>query len=272
MLSNCIFDVLKNNSSEEIINWSPVVICFQIVSLTYWKTTAKMPLPAAVMLWFAFKLYLWRIEKQPIHKIKPPGKCCDLLSNCIFDVLKNNYWDAMSACGVVVICFQIVSLTYWKTTRYRRDLADNKLWFAFKLYLWRIEKQLTPNKVMKISCCDLLSNCIFDVLKNNQSARLGLIGFVVICFQIVSLTYWKTTFGAKQTYATRLWFAFKLYLWRIEKQLLVESSTFVLRCDLLSNCIFDVLKNNLGSKILAKELVVICFQIVSLTYWKTTQG
>ena len=37
-------------------------------------------------------------------------------------------------------------------------------------------------------------------------------------------------------------------------------------CDLLSNCIFDLLINTMVHKITIMVVVVICFQIVSLTY------
>ena len=272
LLSNCIFDVLKNN----LIFYTPqkflVVICFQIVSLTYWKTTLKEKASNDGRLWFAFKLYLWRIEKQQEWNSNEPDYSCDLLSNCIFDVLKNNFWRLLYWKRVVVICFQIVSLTYWKTTEISARRLYVELWFAFKLYLWRIEKQQAHKWVIKISGCDLLSNCIFDVLKNNDIKRIYLNDVVVICFQIVSLTYWKTTLPQKEYDNAWLWFAFKLYLWRIEKQrdslCIVNNSC----CDLLSNCIFDVLKNNMPLNSLAKADVVICFQIVSLTYWKTTRS
>ena len=250
---------------------SSVVICFQIVSLTYWKTTLYYASLLCKWLWFAFKLYLWRIEKQLYNEAWRSMLSCDLLSNCIFDVLKNNAKDFICFNEVVVICFQIVSLTYWKTTRRYFDADAPGLWFAFKLYLWRIEKQHYSLPYV-ISCrCDLLSNCIFDVLKNNKAYEDSYQINVVICFQIVSLTYWKTTDVNFINLYIRLWFAFKLYLWRIEKQRPAPRRFYYSGCDLLSNCIFDVLKNNYREYLKVMGNVVICFQIVSLTYWKTTQ-
>ena len=38
--------------------------------------------------------------------------CCDLLSDCIFDLLINTYELMYERKTQVVICFQIVSLTY----------------------------------------------------------------------------------------------------------------------------------------------------------------
>ena len=221
-------------------------------------------------LWFAFKLYLWRIEKQQPLRTAPLPNSCDLLSNCIFDVLKNNAYESVFFDEIVVICFQIVSLTYWKTTKNVELMLEDELWFAFKLYLWRIEKQLASEYKFCRACCDLLSNCIFDVLKNNFSVLLSIRLGVVICFQIVSLTYWKTTDSMMRVITNMLWFAFKLYLWRIEKQQFILLAYVSVRCDLLSNCIFDVLKNNTYVGVACHMSVVICFQIVSLTYWKTT--
>ena len=270
LLSNCIFDVLKNNRGVIYLLSKTVVICFQIVSLTYWKTTAPFKLLSQQKLWFAFKLYLWRIEKQRRKDKIKQIKCCDLLSNCIFDVLKNNWVATLIAPHRVVICFQIVSLTYWKTTYNHTVTKKPLLWFAFKLYLWRIEKQLSKSLPSTVNCCDLLSNCIFDVLKNNKISLQRRSLYVVICFQIVSLTYWKTTRIFAMRSGRQLWFAFKLYLWRIEKQPHVMLKHLLVCCDLLSNCIFDVLKNNHAVIFNRHEGVVICFQIVSLTYWKTT--
>ena len=270
LLSNCIFDVLKNNNEKTRTNRRYVVICFQIVSLTYWKTTPAVRASTWQQLWFAFKLYLWRIEKQQDYLSAQNFYSCDLLSNCIFDVLKNNIVYCYPYHARVVICFQIVSLTYWKTTSQSESLHGIVLWFAFKLYLWRIEKQHCRRWRYLRESCDLLSNCIFDVLKNNEANGKYYDSDVVICFQIVSLTYWKTTSKPFHLLISELWFAFKLYLWRIEKQLCLKAKAFITGCDLLSNCIFDVLKNNILFCDYGNGYVVICFQIVSLTYWKTT--
>ena len=163
-------------------------------------------------------MYLWRIEKQLWEEGYWKYRGCDLLSNCIFDVLKNNWLIFARYIYCVVICFQIVSLTYWKTTQTEQVVLHISLWFAFKLYLWRIEKQRAAPHGANQNSCDLLSNCIFDVLKNNKLWNEIPKMVVVICFQIVSLTYWKTTQDTLRIPHNELWFAFKLYLWRIEKQ------------------------------------------------------
>ena len=269
MLSNCIFDVLKNNKGIFFLRRKSVVICFQIVSLTYWKTTNRMVfmysfccdllsncifdvLKNNLCLVFAARIFVvicFQIVSLTYWKTTTFSwfnlfRCCDLLSNCIFDVLKNNNDYLANKQDPVVICFQIVSLTYWKTTIKTFIVPNQRLWFAFKLYLWRIEKQHRICIAFAFASCDLLSNCIFDVLKNNVASNWCGGYYVVICFQIVSLTYWKTTSIDDRMGCQWLWFAFKLYLWRIEKQLNYAVMRLTLCCDLLSNCIFDVLKNN----------------------------
>ncbi len=190
-----------------------VVNCFQIVSLTYWS----------------------QLPEKTVHFLTG----CELLSDCIFDILVTTWvtflkskpmlWIAFRlylwhighnhtlGCTWrtgVVNCFQIVSLTYWSQL------------IALPLYF--------------LSRCELLSDCIFDILVTTNDAspsirsllwiafRLYLwhighnfytinlmIHHVVNCFQIVSLTYWSQHYWE--------W----LLVW--------------LSCELLSDCIFDIL-------------------------------
>ena len=190
-------------------------------------------------MWIAFKLYLWNIEISTKHPcIKPT---------------------------TVVNCFQIVSLKYWN----QQTVADT----------------------VTLSCCELLSNCIFEILKS-------------------AITYIIN-------HLSQLWIAFKLYLWNIEissdykwlandivvncfqivslkywNQRLIQIWIMRFGCELLSNCIFEILKSALVTDnikhdklwiafklylwnieisyeiILNRhEWVVNCFQIVSLKYW-----
>ena len=137
LLSDCIFDLLSTTSFCILITiillwiafrlylWptehncsmkkglqSIVVNCFQIVSLTYWA--------------------------QRIRRMRRVVLCCELLSDCIFDLLSTTH------CPVCTQCL-------W-------------LWIAFRLYLWPTE--------------------------HNTSRPLKAWAKVVNCFQIVSLTYW----------------------------------------------------------------------------------
>ena len=237
--------------------------CFQIVSLTYLSQHAHNPLRSLFG--------------------------CELLSDCIFDIPI--------------------------TTSPRLVPPRGELWIAFRLYLWHTYHNSAPGydvRLLVVNCfqivsltylsqpagstirpvgsCELLSDCIFDIPITtdctSESHNIGLwIAFrlylwhtyhnrnfpeatrplVVNCFQIVSLTYLS--------------------------QLISKRTSCYLRCELLSDCIFDIpitTSGNFGARwyllwiafrlylwhtyhnscvscsiILA---VVNCFQIVSLTY------
>ena len=229
-----------NTSKPLIVSITGVVICFQNVSLIYWQHRL-----------------LFQTFRQP---------CCDLLSKCIFDLLTTPMFQFVVMFFRVVICFQNVSLIYWQHPQ----------------ALWCVE----------CLCCDLLSKCIFDLLTtpnnpvqitdatlwfafkmylwftdNTMVALQPSIAWVVICFQNVSLIYWQhhssamgcrragcdllskcifdllTTPGANlSAMMPALWFAFKMYLW------FTDNTNGILWWD--------------------NQVVVICFQNVSLIYWQ----
>ena len=81
------------------------MICFQNVSLIYYRTT----------------LIYFRFSKT----------CCDLLSKCIFDLLPNNTWQIMLILEIVVICFQNVSLIYYRTTDRSKNTAKSRVFSLF---------------------------------------------------------------------------------------------------------------------------------------------
>ncbi len=114
----------------------------------------------------------------------------------------------------------------------------------------------------------------------------------MVCFQNVSLTYWYSLINERTNKPTLLWFAFKMYLWLIDIHLSIcvraglpvvvcfqnVSLTYWyslskwlyqphLGCGLLSKCIFDLLIFTNIPHHLKPNLVVVCFQNVSLTYW-----
>ena len=140
--------------------------CFQIVSLTYWS--------------------------QQVDGFLITTFCCELLSDCIFDIL------------VTTTCF-------W---------ASNSplLWIAFRLYLWHIghnKRQLSKTKLYVVNCFQIVSltywsQHIYDYMTFPT---------VVNCFQIVSLTYWS--------------------------QRLMAFALPYTCCELLSDCIFDILVTTL---------------------------
>ena len=113
-----------------------VVICFLIVSLTYW------------------------LQQTTASNATPPS--CDLLSNCIFDLLitavfififKFNSCDLLSNC---IFDLLITALIHDRFLTSSCDLLSNCI-FDLLITAWR-------NILNDTRCCDLLSNCIFDLL------------------------------------------------------------------------------------------------------------
>ena len=193
MLSKCIFDLLIFNSIPIFTFANNVVICFQNVSLIYWYSTFEKYMGWCDGLWFAFKMYLWFIDIQQGLCV---GRCfrrCDLLSKCIFDLLIFNRQGFGKKYRQVVICFQNVSLIYWYSTDVSSNQALDRLWFAFKMYLWFIDIQQILCYKQMVKSCDLLSKCIFDLLIFNSPEKRKRSQWVVICFQNVSLIYWYST-------------------------------------------------------------------------------
>ena len=203
------------------------------------KTTRHCHRCWHLRLWFAFILYLWNIE--------------------------NNKRKFSKAGLMVVICFHLVSLKYWK----QLSLVKTSLPIGCDLLsscIFEILKTTIARRSGRAHCCDLLSSCIFEILKTTAEVNLPTIAVlwfafilylwniennaawwfkssrsVVICFHLVSLKYWKqqdlfqsrhwegcdllsscifeifkTTLGLSETCHNGLWFAFILYLWNIE--------------------------------------------------------
>ena len=165
-----------------------VVNCFQIVSLRYWAQL---------------------VMADTIRR-----NSCELLSNCIFEILSTASGSIHSYCS-------------W-------------LWIAFKLYLWDIEHSPVPGSVTS----PIVVNC-FQIVSLRYWAQLGiaLVNYIGGCellsnciFEILSTAVLKSSWKWKE-----LWIAFKLYLWDIEHSLQKQRSEL--------------------------QSVVNCFQIVSLRYW-----
>ena len=187
-------------------------------------------------------------------------------------------------------CFQIVSLTYWTQPTFADTLipARCELLSDCIFDLLNTTPFLTACKCFR---CELLSDCIFDLL-NTTGVRRCLsplplwIAFRLYLWLIEhNLCWWLA-------YRSWLWIAFRLYLWLIEHNPTFADTLIPARCELLSDCIFDLLNTTLrGRKMANVELwiafrlylwliehnnrqclfpwppVVNCFQIVSLTYW-----
>jgi len=114
----------------------PVVNCFQIVSLTY--------------------------RSQQSEKIIDQNECCELLSDCIFDI---------------PITTDNLAMEY-----------KSVLWIAFRLYLWHTDHNCNGwywILQIVVNCFQIVSltyrSQLFKDLTEHE--------MVVNCFQIVSLTY-----------------------------------------------------------------------------------
>ena len=185
------------------------------------------------VLWFAFKLYLYRVLSHLALIRLKDLTCCDLLSNCIFIEFYHITNQESKEHKQVVICFQIVSLSSSITSLWFKIRIFILLWFAFKLYLYRVLSHRKVNNSPQIRSCDLLSNCIFIEFYHINWSFWKYLWWVVICFQIVSLS--SSITSSKNNWPLRftLWFAFKLYLYRVLSHLRFQLSRRPLRCYLL---------------------------------------
>ena len=189
LLSNCIFIEFYHIGATVTVPIQEVVICFQIVSLSSSITSGGHFIKVFEALWFAFKLYLYRVLSHHLQNTTTPP--------------------------LVVICFQIVSLSSSITSFIASLCHPKRLWFAFKLYLYRVLSHHPFRKPIGHRSCDLLSNCIFIEFYHITIGGSWRPLFVVICFQIVSLSSSITSMKSGMTGTWTLWFAFKLYLYRV---------------------------------------------------------
>ena len=136
MLSDCIFEILVT-ANYAFANSD--LGCELLSDCIFEILVTAIPLTTALSetLWIAFRLYLWNI-----------GHSSD--------------WYTYSFC-CVVNCFQIVSLKYWS---------------QHLLFL-----------TIQPTCCELLSDCIFEIL--------------------------VTALNGDYFEIDMLWIAFRLYLWNI---------------------------------------------------------
>ena len=258
LLSDCIFDLLN--------------------------TTSAYGCWLAPPLWIAFRLYLWLIE----HNKHEHGSETVEVVNC-FQIVSLTYWTQLNGdweesgrgCELLSDCiFDLLN-----TTRIWKQRSYHALWIAFRLYLWLIEhnawwpwwtsanvvncfqivsltywtQQLWLGRIMIFSC-ELLSDCIFDLL--------------------------NTTLNNYKQWAVELWIAFRLYLWLIEHNpaccrcsltpvvncFQIVSLTYwtqhnvtrfelVIGCELLSDCIFDLLNTTTHYNITIRRPLWIAFRL-----------
>ena len=165
------------------------------------------------VLWIAFRLYLWGIGDTAKSSIAT----AQVVVNC-FQIVSLRYWWHPSAlvaalppgCELLSDCIFEVLVTPLSAQR----IQQYQLWIAFRLYLWGIGDTL----ILVREFFNIVVNC-FQIVSLRYWWHLILLFDcwlqVVNCFQIVSLRYW-----------------WHLFTWVYD---------FVFRCELLSDCIFEVL-------------------------------
>ena len=172
---------------------------------------------------------------------------CELLSICIFEILKTTFWRIVSSLIV--------------------------LWIAFDLYLWNIEN----NKIIGIMYSNNVVNCFRFVSLKYWKQLQSQAKHILICCELLSICIFeilKTTINGFGNYFGLLWIAFDLYLWNIENNfvLLRQEKIMVVNCfrfvslkywkqqfkvvhenkcccELLSICIFEILKTTSSNPI-----------------------
>ena len=195
------------------------MICFQILYLWYSDTTFRNAWHVGCKLWFAFKFYIFDILIQLRCRSVFRYQRCDLLSNFISLIFWYNLPFNRDKFGIVVICFQILYLWYSDTTQADAKARADKLWFAFKFYIFDILIQQYSISGSFCAGCDLLSNFISLIFWYNANEKLEDAILVVICFQILYLWYSDTTRMWMLRWIDELWFAFKFYIFDILIQL-----------------------------------------------------
>ena len=232
--------------------------CFRIVSLNYWK------------------------QRKNIQTTR--SKSCELLSNCIFELLKTAMHDWGRELCRLWIAFELY-LWIIENSYLSSSSRSGTLWIAFELYLWIIENSEEYYKLSNPS----VVNCFRIVSLNYWKQLLELTHFLPWCCELLSNCIFellKTAADAKLKMDDQLWIAFELYLWIIEnsnyfqylrtspvvncfrivslnywKQRTVKTIILLKRCELLSNCIFELLKTARSLFFLLYAMLWIAFEL-----------
>ncbi len=214
-------------------------------------------------MWIAFRMYLWHIghnfwfrnhdvfcvvncfqnvsltyRAQLPYSVNTCASCCELLSECIFDI---------SGTTLVSGCPDSI-----------------KLWIAFRMYLWHIGH----NHWEKHNQNPLVVNCFQNVSLTYRAQLFGMGSKQVVCCELLSECIFDisgTTFLLLLNRCKQLWIAFRMYLWHIGHNVVMNiyqipcvvncfqnvsltyraqpksgSCNWQCCCELLSECIFDI--------------------------------
>ena len=157
---------------------------------------------------------------------------CDLLSNFIFDNVLTSAWQMVVSLTELWFAFKFyLWQRSYKTISEKKEVAV--LWFAFKFYLWQRSYKL--------------SSCFVRLL------------FVVICFQILSLTTFLQDIDRKY-YSNVVVICFQiLSLTTFLQEKMIKHYTRY-GCDLLSNFIFDNVLTSFPVKDVMSQQFMLCLR------------
>jgi len=183
--ADCIFDIGTTTCSKRDASRHSLWIAFRLY-LWHWNHNCPCGWERKTGVVNCFQIVSLTLEPQLISLKSLQAMCCELLSDCIFDI--------------------------GTTTPQIHNLRLLQLWIAFRLYLWHwnhnilygksatvnvvncfqiVSLTLEPQRGIRYSpfalCCELLSDCIFDIGTTTAPEYMNETG--------------------------KLWIAFRLYLW-----------------------------------------------------------
>ena len=107
--------------------WTYVVNCFQILYLCPSDTTSENPINTRVLLWIAFRFYIFVLRTQQGYRLAFATNCCELLSDFISLSFGHNMIVMSPIIWEVVNCFQILYLCPSDTTEFVQDKETQQL-------------------------------------------------------------------------------------------------------------------------------------------------
>ena len=261
------------------------MICLKNRTFAVSQTSYHLAHVAQPALWFAWKIVLLQYHKHPMQPNPHRTHRCDLLEKSYFCSITNISKKDLPVKNPVVICLKNRTFAVSQTSGRPVTLAEQRLWFAWKIVLLQYHKHRPPNMLAKPPSCDLLEKSYFCSITNIPLVMRKNRRNVVICLK-------NRTFAVSQTSNivggigyTRLWFAWKIVLlqyhkhqaWRwLHRRLVViclKNRTFAvsqtshpilcrryLRCDLLEKSYFCSITNILPLIVFIVRLVVICLK------------
>ena len=170
----------------------------------------------------------------------------------------------------VVICLKNRTFAVLQTTSTLLLLANNWLWFAWKIVLLLYCKQRQRLLDDGHGSCDLLEKSYFCCIANNFCSSVSVCWPVVICLKNRTFAVLQTTmYNIIQT-KKELWFAWKIVLLLYCKQLAVGDVEAWPSCDLLEKSYFCCIANNPSAIDLPTTFVVICLKNRTFAVLQTT--